>query len=82
MLVNATPVGSAARLDETPVPAERAPARHAWCFDMVYDPIETRLLREARARRLHRRSTASRCWWRRPSAQFETWTGVEAPIGR
>ncbi|MEX2205185.1 MAG: shikimate dehydrogenase [Myxococcota bacterium] len=49
LLVNATSVGMAPDLDGTPAPAESL-RRAATVFDTVYRPLETRLLREARAR--------------------------------
>ena len=49
LLVNATPVGMQPQIDRTPLAAEHLdPA--ATVFDLVYRPLETRLLREARAR--------------------------------
>ncbi len=48
VLVNATPVGSAPRVDETPLDAARLDGG-GLVYDVVYDPPVTRLLREARA---------------------------------
>jgi 3-dehydroquinate dehydratase/shikimate dehydrogenase len=78
VLVNGTPLGSGDTFGETPVPAHlHRPG--SLVFDMVYDPLETRLLREAQAAGcvivdglemlLHQ-----------AAAQFETWTGMEAPL--
>lgn len=78
VLVNATPLGSAGSADETPVPAQVHRAGSV-VFDMVYDPVETRLLREARAAGCSvvdgREMLVAQA-----AAQFETWTGVEAPV--
>jgi shikimate dehydrogenase len=49
LLVNATPVGMAPKVDESPIPAEKLRSG-ALVFDTVYRPLETRLLREARER--------------------------------
>lgn len=49
LLVNATPVGLAPAHEATPCPADRL-APETTVFDTVYRPLETRLLREARAR--------------------------------
>lgn len=79
VLVNATPLGSSQAPDETPVPA----ALHrpgSVVFDMVYDPVETRLLREARAAGC-RVVDGREMLVAQAAAQFETWTGVEAPVG-
>ena len=47
LLVNATPVGTAPAVDETPVPGTILSG--GLVYDLVYNPAETRLLREARA---------------------------------
>jgi shikimate 5-dehydrogenase len=47
LLVNATPVGTAPAVDETPWPAATFDGRLV--YDLVYNPRETRLLREAAA---------------------------------
>jgi 3-dehydroquinate dehydratase/shikimate dehydrogenase len=77
ILINATPLGSRAFPDETPVPANlHRPG--SIVFDMVYDPLETRLLREA---------SAAGCTivdglemlLAQAAEQFEAWTGEKAP---
>ncbi len=77
VLINATPLGSSSALGETPVPA----ALHrngAVVLDMVYDPLETRFLREAQ-------DAGSvivdglEMLLMQAVAQFEGWTGQEAP---
>jgi 3-dehydroquinate dehydratase/shikimate dehydrogenase len=47
VLVNATPVGSTPDTDRTPIPADHLTGQLV--YDLVYDPPDTRLLREARA---------------------------------
>lgn len=54
VLVNATPVGSAPDVDESPIPADRLAGEHRpstsrIVYDLVYDPAETRLIRDAHA---------------------------------
>ena len=47
VVINATPLGSGEHIDESPATAKQL--RGAVCiYDLVYNPIETRLLREAR----------------------------------
>ena len=77
ILINATSVGMK-NADETPVPSSLLKP-HLVVFDLVYDPIETRLLREARivgaktvdglAMLIHQ-----------GAASFEIWSGMEAPV--
>lgn len=47
LLVNATPVGTWPRVDESPLPA--AALGRGRVYDLVYNPADTRLMREARA---------------------------------
>jgi 3-dehydroquinate dehydratase/shikimate dehydrogenase len=78
VLINATPVGSASQRYATPVPAARLRAG-TLVMDMVYAPRETRLLREARE---HGCIVIEglEMLLAQAVAQFETWTGVAAPV--
>lgn len=78
ILINATPVGSAAYPDETPVPANlHRPGTIA--FDMVYDPIETRFLKEAQAVGCAI-VDGLEMLIAQAALQFEVWTGLPPPI--
>jgi shikimate dehydrogenase len=76
VLVNATSVGL--RRDASPVPADAVPA-DALVLDAVYDPEDTRLLRDAAARGAR---TISGKWMliHQAAEQLRLWTGREAPI--
>jgi shikimate dehydrogenase len=76
ILVNTTSVGL--REDASPVAAD-AIAKDAVVLDAVYDPAETRLLRDARSRGAR---TVPGKWMLvyQAAAQFEAWTGLEAPV--
>jgi shikimate dehydrogenase len=78
VLVNATPVGSARAPDETPVPSSML-RPGALVFDMVYDPQETRLMREARTLGCTVIGGLEMLV-AQAVPQFETWTGHEAPV--
>lgn len=78
VLINATPLGSTAFLEETPVPAALL-RPNALVFDMVYEPLETRLLREAQAAGCTIIGGLEMLL-AQAVAQFETWTGLEAPV--
>ena len=78
VLINATPIGAAPDVDATPVPAALLRAG-ALVFDMVYTPLETRLLREARAAGCTA-IDGLELLVAQAAAQFETWTGLEAPV--
>ncbi len=78
VLVNATPVGSGARRDESLVPAElHRPG--SVVLDMVYDPLETRLLQEAQQRGCVI-VDGLEMLLAQAAVQFETWTGEPAPM--
>jgi shikimate dehydrogenase len=49
IVVNTTPVGMTPNVDETPLPAALLDP-HQIVYDIVYNPLETRLLHEAKAR--------------------------------
>ena len=78
ILINATPVGSAANPDATPVPA-RLHRPGTIVFDMVYDPLATRFLREAQAAGCTI-VDGLEMLLAQAIVQFETWTGLEAPV--
>jgi 3-dehydroquinate dehydratase / shikimate dehydrogenase len=78
VLINATPLGSRASADQTPLPAEKHRPGTV-VLDMVYDPLETRLLREAQAAGC-RIIDGLEMLLAQAVAQFETWTGLEAPV--
>ncbi len=76
LLVNATSVGMES--DETPVPAAHLHADLA-VLDAVYAPLDTRLLRDARAAGA---TTVDGAWMLlyQGVEAFERWTGEDAPV--
>jgi len=80
ILVNTTAVGMHPNVDASPVPMSVL-RRGMVVFDAVYNPIETRLLRDAAQAGC---VTASGFDWfvAQAAAQFETWTGKAAPRER
>jgi shikimate dehydrogenase len=78
ILVNATSVGMSPNIDETPVsPDLLRPSLTV--FDIVYNPIKTRLLREAEAAGAKTISGVDMLVWQGALA-FELWTGAKAPV--
>jgi 3-dehydroquinate dehydratase / shikimate dehydrogenase len=75
-LVNATPVGMVPHMDALPFDLSRLRVRVV--FDMVYHPLETRLLTEARSRGLTTISGLEMLV-AQGARQFEIWTGKSAP---
>ncbi len=79
ILINATSVGMSPNINETPVPSNRLKPGVV-AFDVVYNPIKTRLLREAEETGAETISGVDMFVWQGALA-FERWTGVEAPFG-
>lgn len=78
-VINATPLGSGAHAALSPWPAT-AHRKGSVAFDMVYDPVETRLLREAREAGAVAVSGLEMLL-AQAIGQFEAWTGMRAPEG-
>ena len=78
VLVNTTSVGMHPNVDETPAPSEVLKPDMV-VLDAVYNPLETRLLREAAQAGCR---TANGLGWfvNQGAAQFELWTGKDAPL--
>jgi 3-dehydroquinate dehydratase / shikimate dehydrogenase len=82
VFINCTPIGMHPNVDETPMPG--APTgKEGWgpgtvMFDTIYNPVQTRLLREARTAGCVTIGGAE-MFVRQAAAQFKLWTGVDAP---
>jgi 3-dehydroquinate dehydratase/shikimate dehydrogenase len=75
VIINATPVGMG-NTKETPLKENEINAR--FVFDMVYDPLETRLIKLARARGAEV-IPGYEMFVHQAARQFEIWTGKPAP---
>jgi shikimate dehydrogenase len=80
LLVNCTPIGMRHSKEEhdLPISSELIPAR-ALVFDIIYNPVETRLLAEAK-RRGARTLGGLPMLVHQGAASFELWTGMQAPV--
>jgi len=78
ILVNSTSVGMHPNVDDTPVPKELLRSGMV-VFDAVYNPLETRLLREA-AECGCKIVTGLDMFVNQAVEQFELWTEQEAPV--
>lgn len=78
VLINCTSVGMYPKVEEIPVSTEVL-RPGMWVFDVVYNPPETRLLREARERGCHVLS-GLKMFIYQAAEQFELWTGRKAPL--
>ena len=82
ILINCTPIGMHPHIDATPMNFAHRTSRiepPPLVFDTIYNPIETRLLREAKAEGCVTVSGVE-MFVRQAAAQFELWTGQSAPI--
>jgi shikimate dehydrogenase len=78
IVANASPVGMHPKTDECPVDTAKLGAGQI-VFDAVYNPLETRLLREARARGCCT-VRGVEMFVRQGARQYELWTGRAAPV--
>ncbi len=78
MLINATPVGMAPNADALPIAPDLL-GRFALVMDIVYRPLATRLLQEAKARGCAT-IDGLQMLIHQGAAQFELWTGQQAPL--
>ena len=78
ILVNATSVGMSPNIDESPVPSKLLKPGLI-VFDIVYNPIKTRLLAEAEDVGAETISGLDMLVWQGALA-FELWAGLKAPV--
>ncbi len=80
VIINATSLGMYPRDGETPVPKELLKKRMV-VMDIVYQPLQTKLLREAKRRGCDT-VNGLEMFVRQAAAQFEIWTGRRLEIGQ
>lgn len=73
ILINATPVGMYPKINETPIDKDKLKPGMI-VFDTIYNPIETKLLRDAKAQGCWTVSGLSMFAYQ-AAAQFKLWTG-------
>jgi shikimate dehydrogenase len=78
ILINATSVGMTPDEDSSPVPGGLLKSRLT-VFDIVYNPVRTRLLREAASAGARTVGGVDMLAWQGALA-FEKWTGKKAPV--
>ncbi|MCC5828851.1 MAG: shikimate dehydrogenase [Phycisphaeraceae bacterium] len=84
IVINCTPLGMHPKEEDTPWPTEEMPdsfGDDAVVFDTIYNPLKTRLIRDAQARGC-RIITGDEMFIRQAATQFELWTGKAAPLER
>jgi 3-dehydroquinate dehydratase/shikimate dehydrogenase len=83
LVINTTPVGMHPHIDDTPVGLKienrKSKIENPLVFDTIYNPLETRLLREAKAAGCAT-IPGTEMFVRQGAAQFQLWTGLEPPL--
>lgn len=82
VFINCTPIGMHPNTGDTPIPT--AADTKGWSsetvvFDTIYNPVETRLLREAKAAGC-KTVPGTEMFVRQAADQFKLWTGLDAPL--
>lgn len=79
ILVNCTPIGMRPKIDQSPLPKNTKLSAKTLVYDLVYNPQETKLLKEAKAAGCKTCSGLGMLV-RQGSLAFTIWTGEEAPV--
>ena len=74
LIVNTTPVGMTPNIDQSPLPDNMSLPKHVAIYDLVYNPSETKLVRDARAQGLNATSGLGMLI-EQAVLGFELWTG-------
>ena len=78
LIVNTTPLGMTPNVDQSPLPENTSLSKHTKIYDLVYNPCETKLVREARSQGLSA-ITGLGMLIEQAALGFELWTGLKPP---
>jgi len=78
LIVNTTPLGMTPKIDQSPLPENVVLAPHTKIYDLVYNPRETKLVRDACSQGLHA-TTGLGMLIEQAALGFELWTGNKLP---
>jgi len=76
LIVNTTPLGMTPNIDTTPLPENIVLPSHINIYDLVYNPRETKLVRDARSQGLNA-TTGLGMLIEQAALGFELWTGMK-----
>lgn len=79
LIVNTTPLGMTPNTDTSPLPENITISKATMIYDLVYNPRETRLVRDARAQGLHA-TTGLGMLIEQAALGFALWTGRTLPV--
>ena len=78
LLVNTTPIGMTPKIDQSPLPENTQFSPHTKIYDLVYNPRETKLVRDARSQGLLA-TTSLGMLIEQAALAFEIWTKRNPP---
>jgi shikimate dehydrogenase len=78
VLVNTTPLGMTPNIEVSPLSENTVVSKNTFVYDLVYNPRETKLVRDARAQGLNA-STGLGMLIEQAALAFEKWTGHNPP---
>ncbi len=78
LIINTTPVGMFPNVDQSPLPAKTSLSKETMIYDLVYNPRETKLIRDARLHGLQA-TTGLGMLIEQAALAFELWTGHNPP---
>jgi len=78
LIVNTTPLGMTPNADQSPLPENISLSTNSMIYDLVYNPRETKLVRDARSQGLHA-TTGLGMLLEQAALGFELWTRHKPP---
>jgi len=78
LIVNTTPLGMSPNIDQSPLPENMTLSKETIVYDLVYNPRETKLVKDARAQGLQA-TTGLGMLIEQAALAFELWTGHTPP---
>jgi shikimate dehydrogenase len=78
LIVNTTPLGMHPHIDQSPLPENVMLPSNGIVYDLVYNPRETKLVRDARSKGMHA-TTGLGMLIEQAALSFEIWTGFNPP---
>jgi len=76
LIINTTPLGMTPNIDRSPLPENVVLSPHTKIYDLVYNPRETKLVRDARSQGLDA-TTGLGMLIEQAALGFELWTGIK-----
>lgn len=78
LIVNTTPLGMTPNIEQSPLPENLSLPSNIFIYDLVYNPRETKLVRDARSQGIQA-TTGLGMLIEQAALAFETWTGKNPP---